>query len=154
MTGDGRDETPEQRADRNWIDLLQELRISQTGAQLLAGFLMTLPFQQRFGQLDGFQRTWYPGLVVLAALCVGLTLAPVALHRSLFRGMVKEQVVTVGHVVILVAITFVSLLLAGIIFLLFDVVQGRTPALVAGTTALVVLLGLLVVMPRVSVHRA
>ena len=57
-TTKGRHETPDERADRNWNELLQELRVSQTGVQLLAGFLVTLPFQSRFAELDSFQRGW------------------------------------------------------------------------------------------------
>ena len=57
--GRDRDETEAQRLDRNWSSLLQELRVAQTGVQLLTGFLLTLPFQQRFTQLDGVMRTVY-----------------------------------------------------------------------------------------------
>ena len=66
MADDARDETPQERADRNWNELLQELRVSQTGVQVLAGFLVTLPFQSRFEELDSFQRAWYVGLLALA----------------------------------------------------------------------------------------
>lgn len=146
----GRDESPEERADRNWNELLQELRVSQTGAQLLSGFLMTLPFQQRFADLDGFQRGWYLGLVALAALCVGLTLTPVAMHRHFFGEQIKERVVSVGHAVTSVALACVALLLSGIVLLIFDVVLGRTAGVLVGASALTVLAGLLVVMPRIA----
>ena len=63
-----RDETPAERADRNWTDLLQELRVTQTGIQVLAGFLLTLPFQQRFSHLDSWQTGQY-----LAAVSCGVT---------------------------------------------------------------------------------
>jgi hypothetical protein len=76
--GSGRDETPQERADRKWGDLLQELRVMQTGVQLLAGFLLTLPFQQRFDDLDEFQRDFYLVLVVLAGVTTALVLTPVA----------------------------------------------------------------------------
>ena len=66
MTPRDRDETAQERADRNWAELLQELRVSQTGVQLLAGFLATLPFQARFTELDAFQQGWYVGLLGLA----------------------------------------------------------------------------------------
>ena len=55
--GSGRNETREEQLDRNWMELLQELRVLQTGVQILAGFLLTLPFQSRFETLDDFQRT-------------------------------------------------------------------------------------------------
>lgn len=75
--GRGRDETQEERLDRMWNDLLQELRVMQTGAQLTAGFLLTLPFQQRFASLDGPQRALYLALVLLPALTTALVLTPV-----------------------------------------------------------------------------
>ena len=65
-----RDETEAQRLDRNWSSLLQELRVAQTGVQLLTGFLLTLPFQQRFAQLDGVMRTVY---LVTVACSIGAT---------------------------------------------------------------------------------
>src|SRR5689334_12186764 len=94
----GRNETPEQRSDRNWVELLQELRVMQTGVQILTGFLLTVPFQARFETLTSFQRGYYLVLMVLAALTTGLAVAPVALHRALFRRHVKARLVTVGDV--------------------------------------------------------
>src|SRR5690606_31603274 len=61
----GRPETPEQRSDRNWNELLQELRVMQTGVQILTGFLLILPFQSRFADLDDYQRTVYLTLVLV-----------------------------------------------------------------------------------------
>jgi hypothetical protein len=70
-----RSETPTERLDRNWSILLQELRVTQTGVQLLTGFLLTLPFQQRFDRLDGVMRAIY---VTSAACSVAATIALVA----------------------------------------------------------------------------
>ncbi|MET0953569.1 MAG: DUF6328 family protein, partial [Aeromicrobium sp.] len=62
--GNGRNESAEERLDRKWGDILQELRVMQTGAQLTAGFLLTLPFQPSFDDLDSFQRGLYLVLVL------------------------------------------------------------------------------------------
>ena len=80
-----RDETEAQRLDRNWSGLLQELRVAQTGVQLLTGFLLTLPFQQRFTQLDGVMRTVYLVTVACSIGATVLLVAPVSMHRLLFR---------------------------------------------------------------------
>lgn len=146
--GSGRDETPEERADRNWDELLQELRVSQTGVQLIAGFLMTLPFQSRFAELDTFQERWYLGLIALACLTIGLTLTPVAIHRRLFREHAKDSLVGAGHTITVVALGAIALLLAGIVFLVVDVVADRSFAAAGGGLAVLVLTGLLVVVPR------
>jgi hypothetical protein len=87
--GDGRNETVDQRMDRNWMVLIQELRVLQTGVQILAGFLLTLPFQSRFGDLDTFQVRLYLTNVVLAALTTALILLPVSEHRRLVRQRLK-----------------------------------------------------------------
>src|SRR5690625_7359963 len=60
-----RDESAAQRLDRNWNELLQEIRVLQTGSQILAAFLIVLPFQSRFEELDAFQTGWYLGLLLL-----------------------------------------------------------------------------------------
>lgn len=150
----GRDESPEERADRNWTDLMQELRVSQTGTQLLAGFLMTLPFSPRFTELGELQRAWYLALVTLAALCVGLTLAPVAMHRHHFRKGVKENVVTVAHHITSLALGAVAALMAGIVAFVFAMVVGNTWGVVAGVAAALVLSALLLLVPRGAVRRA
>lgn len=144
----GRDETPEERADRHWTDLLQELRVSQTGVQLLAAFLVSLPFQSRFTDLDAFQQRWYVGVLALALLTLGVTLAPVAIHRQVFGGGAKPELVEAAHLLTGLALALIGLLLAGIAFLAVDVALGRTEAVVAGCTSLLVLLVLLVGIPR------
>ena len=86
----GRNETREEQLDRNWAELLQELRVLQTGVQILAGFLLTLPFQERFGRLDDFQVNLYLVNVVIATLTTAFILLPVSVHRRLFRKRLKE----------------------------------------------------------------
>ena len=148
MSKGRRDETPQERADRNWNDILQELRVSQTGVQLLAGFLATLPFQSRFGELDAFQRGWYVALLCLAFATVSVLLAPVAIHRHVFREGVKEELVQAGHVLTSVALGLIGLLLGGILFLVVDVLYDRTAAAGSAVGSVVVLGGLLGVLPR------
>ena len=75
---DGRDETPNERADRNWSEVLQELRVMQTGTQILTGFLLALAFQPAFADLSEYERAFYLVLVVLAALSTIIARRPVA----------------------------------------------------------------------------
>ena len=145
------DETEKERADRNWNELLQELRVSQTGVQLLAGFLATLPCQARFSELDGFQRGWYVALLCLAFTTVGVTLAPVAIHRHVFQEDAKTELVQAGHRLTATALVLIGLMLGGILFLVVDVVYDRWAAAAAGVAAVAVLAVLLLVLPtRVS----
>lgn len=145
--GWGRNETPEERLDRNWGELLQELRVTQTGVQLIAGFLLTLPFQQRFAELDEFQTGTYLALVLLSTGTIALTLAPVAIHRRLFRRRIKARLVLAAHRITQAALAAIALLMAGIVLLVFDVVVGRPTALATAAAALVVTIGLLLVLP-------
>ncbi|MGG7463596.1 DUF6328 family protein [Plantibacter sp. YIM 135347] len=149
VPGDGRDETANERLDRNWNELLQELRVTQTGTQILTGFLLALAFQPAFGDLDGVQIGVYLTLVVLAALSTVLGLAPVSLHRLLFHRGLKRRIVRFGSIVLRFTLTVISLLLIGVVFFVFDVVTNRTDAIIAGAALAVVVAVVWLVIPLV-----
>lgn len=142
-----RHETETERIDRKWNDLLQELRVMQTGAQLTAGFLLTLPFQETFQDLDSFQSTLYLVLVLLAALTTAVVVAPVAVHRRLSGRHVKERVVTAAHRLVAIGLLLLAMLVTGMTLLIFDVVVDRTAALITSACVGVVLVSLLAVLP-------
>jgi Family of unknown function (DUF6328) len=142
-----RNETQDERLDRKWADLLQELRVMQTGAQLTAGFLLTLPFTTRFASLDDFQRTLYLTLVILAAVTTAVVVSPVAVHRRISGQHVKERLVSTAHKLVGIGLTSLALLVTGIVLLIFDVVVDRTSAIVAGAVIGALLAGLLVALP-------
>ena len=146
--GDGRRETVNQRMDRNWIELLQELRVTQTGTQILTGFLLAVAFQQKFAELGVVQHRLYLALIITAVLTTALALAPVNLHRALFRRHAKVTLVTVSNVILRVVLLGVALVLCGTVLLVFDVVAGRGAALVA-LAATVVVIGALAALPYV-----
>jgi hypothetical protein len=146
-----RDETEAEREDRKWEDMLQELRVLQTSAQLTAGFLLTLPFQQRFADLSDNQERFYLVLVLLAALVTALVLTPVAIHRRLSGQRVKGRVVSTGHLMLRLGLVSLALLVTGTVTFIFDVLVDLTAALVAGGALALVLVGLLLVLPRALV---
>ncbi|GAB2488540.1 DUF6328 family protein [Promicromonospora xylanilytica] len=150
---DGRNESPAERADRNWNELLQELRVMQTGVQILTGFLLTLPFQARFADLDDFQRTVYLVLVVTSVTATALIVAPVAVHRSLFRRRMKVNIVTLGDRLTRVALGVLGLVITGATLLVFDVVVGRTEGIVVSSCVLVLLAVVWVALPEVLRRR-
>src|SRR3954452_4540316 len=125
---DGRDETLDERMDRNWNEMLQEMRVTQTGTQILSGFLLTIAFQPKFAELDTFDKGVYLFLVVAATLTTALALAPVHLHRSLFRQHSKTALVAVGHLLLRSALLGLALVITGTVLLIFDVATGRRPA--------------------------
>lgn len=134
-----RDETEAQRLDRNWSSLLQELRVAQTGVQLLTGFLLTLPFQERFTQLDATMRTVYLITVGCSIGATVLLVAPVSMHRLLFRRHRLKTLVAASHNYAIAGTLLLGTALAGVATLVFDTVVGRTGAWIAGGCTLVAL---------------
>ena len=145
---DDREESESEKLDRNWDELLQELRITQTGLQLLSGFLLTLPFTQVFPTLDDGQTWLYLALVVLGGIAVGVNMTPIMLHRRVFREHVKDRVVAVGHALIQVVMVAIALMIVGMAVLIFSVVVSWTAGLVAGAALTLVLGTLLGVVPK------
>ena len=150
---DGRRETANERADRNWNELLQELRVLQTGTQIITGFLLALAFQPAFADLAAGQRTFYLVLVVLAALSAIIALAPVALHRMVFQKGIKPTVVIYGHAALITALVTVSLLLIGVVSFIFEVVLGDPAAWVSGAVLGMVIAIMWFLAPRMLRHR-
>jgi membrane-bound ClpP family serine protease len=145
---DGRDESLNERMDRNWNEILQELRVTQTGTQIFTGFLLTIAFQARFIELTTFQVRVYLVLVIAAVLTTAFGLAPVSLHRSLFRKGAKMIIVETAHIIMRITLVGVAVMLIGTVLLIFDLVVGRDAALIfAGVTLLVVII--LAVLPAV-----
>lgn len=134
-----RGETEAQRLDRNWTSLLQELRVAQTGVQLLTGFLLILPFSDRFDNLDVLMRGVYLATVVCSIGATVLLVAPVTLHRILFRRHRLKTLVTTSHRYAVVGTLLLGITLAGVATIIFDAVTGRTFAWVAGGFALLAL---------------
>jgi hypothetical protein len=147
--GDGRQETANERYDRNWNELLQEFRVLQTGTQILAGFLLTLPFQARFKELAAFDVTLYLVLVVIAAIVTLLALAPVSLHRLLFRRGAKHELVKTSNRILIVCLAASSLLFTGIVLFIFDFLLAAPAGWIAGAAIFVLVLALWIALPIV-----
>ena len=92
-----RHESEKQRWDRNFADLLQELRVAQTGIQILFAFLLTLPFSNGFPRTSQFQKDVYVVALLSAAFATAMIIAPVAFHRALFRQGRKPELVRYAH---------------------------------------------------------
>jgi hypothetical protein len=122
--------------DRNWTELLQELRVAQTGAQILTGFLLTLPFTSEFPTLGEGQKRLYLIVLIGSVVATGLNVAPVAYHRILFRRRKRRWLVSAANVVARVALVMLALDSAGVVLLVFDVVVGRAAAVIAAAAVL------------------
>jgi Family of unknown function (DUF6328) len=135
MDAKGRHETPQERDDRNFAELLQELRVTQTGVQILFAFLLGLAFTQRFPSLDSFQRGTYVVTLLLTVAAAALFTAPAALHRMLFRRHAKRRIVDVSARFAAVGLAVLALALTGSVLLVVDVVLGRAQGIAAGAGA-------------------
>ncbi|MER6155851.1 DUF6328 family protein [Streptomyces sp. NPDC001868] len=147
-THPARDETPHERADRNYAELLQELRVTQTGVQILFAFLLTLAFTPRFPDLDSVQRATYVVTLLLAVLAAALFTAPAALHRSLFGQNAKPVVVRVSSRLAGAGLAVLIPAFAGSVLLVVDVTLDRTAGIIAGSGTLAVCLFLWALLPK------
>ena len=122
---DGTDDQPSQETlTRNWDELLQEIRVTQTGVQILTGFLLTVPFSNRFAELTAFQRDVYLAVLAGSVLTTGLVVAPVAMHRVLFRQRRRELLVESGNRFAMAGLAMLALTVSGVVLLVVDVVVG------------------------------
>ena len=150
-TSRGQDDQPsEDTLTRNWNELLQELRVTQTGVQILTGFLLTVPFSNRFEDLTAFQRDVYLAVLAGSVLTTGLVVAPVAMHRVLFRQRRRELLVESGNRFAMAGLAMLALTVSGVVLLVVDIVLGDTAGWVAGGAILLVLTVLWAVVPRVA----
>jgi uncharacterized membrane protein YidH (DUF202 family) len=125
---DPRDESQAQRDDRNLAELLQELRISGLGVQVLFGFLLSLPFTVRFTKLSHAQRELYLASLVLSAVATALLLGPVAYHRLVFRHRQKEPLVRAASAMATLGLAVVGLAISAAVLLASSTVATGLPA--------------------------
>jgi hypothetical protein len=139
---DNRDETPDEKLDRNTIELLNELRIAGSGIQILFAFLLVVPFNAGWTKTTSFERTVYFVTLVLVASAAVLLLAPPIHHRLLFRHHEKRYLVTSGNRLAIAGMAFLWLGFTGILVVLSDYVVGGAAPIVVGLVTLVAVGGL------------
>jgi hypothetical protein len=133
-----RDETSAERLDRNFTELLGELRIALPGVQVLFAFLLTVPFAQGFVDLSGFERGVYFSVLLLTALASAFLIAPTAYHRLLFRQGRKEEILFFANRAAVIGLAALALAITGSILLIAHFLFGPGAAIAAASaTALV-----------------
>lgn len=143
-SGPRRHETRAERLDRNWNELLQEFRVAQTGIQILFGFLLIVPFQTGFTEVDSWQRWVYLFVFACTTVSTVCILAPVMAHRILFRRKLKDSLVDLGGVLAMISLAFLGAALVGAVAMIVSVVLDTAAAWIAaiGTLLVVVVLWL------------
>jgi putative flippase GtrA len=123
-------ESEEERWRRNFNELLQELRVAQTGVQILFAFLLTLVFTARFGELSAVQKNVYLVALLSAAGAVSMIIAPVAYHRMLFRQRRKPEIVRIAHRMASAGLAFLLVSMVSSIYLVVEFMVNRAVAAV------------------------
>jgi hypothetical protein len=133
----GRNETEEERLDRNFGELLNELRVALPGVQVLFAFLLGVPFTQRFTALASYQQDIYFGTLICAAAATAFLIAPSAQHRIEFRLQDKRHIVFLANRLAIVGLSFLALAMTGVVLLVTDFIFGAFATTIAtGMTAL------------------
>jgi hypothetical protein len=139
--GSGRDETEQERLDRNLAELLQELRVALPGVQVLFAFLLAVPFQQGFEKITSFQKGAYFGTLICTAISAVMLISPTAYHRLTFRYQQKRKLVFYSNRFSIIGLGFLALAMTGAIMLITDYLFGST-ATILMTLATVLVFGL------------
>jgi hypothetical protein len=133
------EEAPDDRLNRELIELLNELRVALPGVQVLFAFLLTVPFSDRFGDLTGSQRAFYFATFVGTTIATGLFMAPTAYHRIRFREGDKERMLKTSNRFAIVGIAFLTLSVTMAVVLTADLMFGLATAAMFGLVAFVFL---------------
>ncbi|HMI81421.1 MAG TPA: DUF6328 family protein [Solirubrobacterales bacterium] len=131
----GRDETEEERLDRNLNEMLQELRVALPGVQVLFAFLLTVPFQQGFEKITSFQKDVYFGTLICTAISAVMLISPTSYHRVTFRYQQKRRLVFYSNRFSIVGLVFLALAMTGAVMLVTDYLFSSAATAVVGALA-------------------
>jgi hypothetical protein len=151
---DGRDETRDERLDRNTAEMVQELRVGAVGVQVIFAFLLVVPFNAGWKNTTSFEHAVYYATLTCIALATVLLIAPSVHHRILFRDREKQYVVGLGTRLMVAGMAFVAAGMVGIFVLVSDFVFGGAAAVAAGVVTGIVVVGVWFVVPLRHLARA
>jgi len=148
-TSDGHrpSETEAERDDRNLAELLQELRVAGLGIQVIFGFLLSIPFTNKFSALGPGQRALYIVTLLLAVVATALLIGPVAYHRLIFRRHLKRHLVGAANVMAILGLATVGLTVSAAVLLVVSYVAHGAPAVIIGILVVCLFAGLWFVYP-------
>jgi hypothetical protein len=152
----GREESEDERLDRNLGELLQELRVALPGVQVLFAFLLAVPFQQNFTEITSFEKNVYFATLLCTAISAALLISPSAYHRLTFHLQQKRQLVFLANRLTIAGLGFLALAMTGAVTLITDVLFGGVATVVFGLAAalmFVLLWGILPLRQRLRLAR-
>lgn len=142
-----RDEDLAQQLDRHWLELLQELRVAQTGVQILFAFLLVVAFSGPFQDADGFTHGVFSVTLVVTAMATGLLIAPVSVHRLVYRRWLRPQLVRTASRMAMGGLLLMLIAVAGGLLLALDIVLPRGVAIAIVVVVVVWFVGFWYVVP-------
>ena len=143
-------ELSEQTINRNWTELVQELRATQIGVQVLIGFLLAVPYTDKFHTLNHLEKAAYLTVLSLAVAATAAVLAPIAYHRILFRRGLRPWLVETANKIARVGLVLAALSMCGVVFLAFDLAAGLAAGVVASLVSVVGYVVLWLVVPLLA----
>ena len=147
------DETPKERADRELIELLNELRVVLPGVTVLLAFLLAVPFANGWTRVTSFQRDVFVVAFLSTAVSVALLTAPSSYHRLRFRHGNKEHMIRVGNRLSIAGIAASAVSLEAVVLLVMDAVLSLAAAIAAAASLFVVVASLWYVLPLLAALR-
>lgn len=132
-----RDENTAEQLDRHWLELLQELRVAQTGVQILFAFLLVVAFSGPFQEADGFTHGVFAVTLVVTAMATGLLIAPVSVHRLVYGRRLRVELVTTASRMAIGGLLLMLIAVAGGLLLALDIVLPRFVAIAIVTAVAV-----------------
>jgi uncharacterized protein involved in cysteine biosynthesis len=127
----GRDETENERVDRNLQEMLGELRVALPGVQVLFAFLLVVPFNQRFADVTSFGKTIYFVTLLFTTASTVCLIAPTAHHRLEFRQQHKEAIVRAGNRIVILGLGLLAVAMTGAVLFVTDFLYGGTTTAIA-----------------------
>jgi hypothetical protein len=122
----GREETEEERVDRNLQEMLGELRVALPGVQVLFAFLLVVPFNQRFTEVTDFQQTVFFVTLLFTAASTVCLIAPTVHHRLEFRHQHKQLIVKTGNRIVILGLGLLAIAMTGAVMFVTDFLYGST----------------------------
>jgi hypothetical protein len=149
VNDDNRDETPDERYDRNMNELLQELRVALPGVQVLFAFLLTVPFAAGYDRVNSFQTNVYFFTLLCSAAATAFFISPAAYHRLNFRQRDKEHIVDRASQFAIMGLVALALAMVGAVVLVTDVIFQSSTVWIAGVAVAILFLAMWFVLPLV-----
>ena len=135
------DESEKERIDREVIELLNELRVTLPGVQVLFAFLLILPFQAGFADVTDVERAVFLVAFLATTAATVLLIAPATYHRIQFREGDKLRMLLLSNRLVIAGTLCLGLAITAAVFLISEVLLGDVWAwAVAAASAIALLL--------------